>query len=74
MASKQRRNFDEAGHISTELRTGKDRTDAYRFRSKRLVNAAEDLESITGAMVRVDVIPTWKGIVNHMHFWFILKL
>ena len=65
--NKQRRNFDEDGHISKQLRVGKDRTDAYLFRSKRIVKAGEELHSITGAMVRVDVLPTWKGIINQRY-------
>ncbi len=54
-----KRHFTQEGHISTEERSGKDRSDTYYKRSRGLLQAAEALHKITRAHVKVETIPTW---------------
>ena len=52
-------------HISTERRTGRDLRDAYYHRSKYLLKKAQELQSITGCIVHLEITPTWeKGVKN----------
>jgi hypothetical protein len=54
-------NFDDAGHILTNRRQGKARTDSYFIRSKTILKGAEALNTITGADVKIAIYPTCKG-------------
>ena len=55
-------------HISTERRTGRDLRDAYYHRSKYLLKKAQELESITGCIVNLEITPTWeKGVKKCYH-------
>ncbi len=54
-----KRHFTAEGHISTDERQGKFKTDAYYKRSQGLLQTGEALHRITDAHVKVEVIPTW---------------
>ena len=53
-------------HISTERRTGRDLRNAYYHQSKYLLKKAQELESITGCIVNLEITPTWEKRVKKM--------
>ena len=59
------KNLDANGHISMELRTGKDRTDTWRERPAAIKKKAWELECVTGARALVLCRPNWpRGLVR----------
>ena len=56
----------EDGPIMTTMRHGKAKTDAYFARSRTLLQGAKNLHTITGAHVKLEIIPTWVG---KAHSW-----
>ena len=55
------------GHILTSRRTGKARSDAYLKRGPTLTKLGEQLHEITGAHVKVHVLPTWPKGKQHLY-------
>lgn len=56
-----RRNFTPEGKIIIQLREGRERSDTYLKRTGTLIENSKKLHKLTGAHVKLSVIPTWKG-------------
>ena len=57
--SREKKHFTSDGHISMDLREGKAKSDTYRVHSTYLVQKTQELESTTGCVVNLHIVPTW---------------
>ena len=55
------------GHIVIGRRVGKARSDAYLKRGSTITKVAEELHIITGAHVKVHIVPTWQQGKAHLY-------